>query len=855
MKRFSRAAVLGATALAAGLVGTVAQAQVEIITVTAQKREQTLQEVPVAVTAVTGAVLEQAQIRDVSSLQSLVPSLSVATAASSTNTGFNIRGVGSSTFNFGLEPSVAVFVDGVYRARNGASINDFLGLERVEVLRGPQSTLFGKNTSAGVISFTTRAPEFEFGAEGEVTVGNYNARVVRGAVTGPLVEDRLAFRIDGNINQRDGFITNVFDGRDVNNRDRWSARGQLLFTPSADTSIRLIAEYGNIDERCCAAPFSFVTPDNALAFTALGVTQLPVNPNSGQVSFDGRLRAEVETSTYSAEFNRQFESFEVNYLVARQSYDESQDIDPDWVDQPFNNRRLVTQDYTTWTHDIRLTSTTSGAVDWMVGAYYFDQDLTATNSTIQGPMLRPFADLFSADTGGNLPAPFTGGSTVGFIEAICNVVAPTTPGCVPGAYLAAGSGLQSSRFDQGNTSWAAYGQFDFHLSDRFTITAGLRYTHERKNVDTDIVIDDPFAAVDLVQFSNALFFQQAFQTTFGVAPTPANIAAIAGNPATAPILQAVQAGAMAAATAPTNPFLGLGALQFFPPSPNFNDSRTDTNWSGTLIAAYDLTDNVNVYASYSTGYKAGGFALDASAARVGDYTFDPETSTSIELGLKSVLFDNMLQMNVAVFQQRTEDFQANVFTGSSFVPDNAGEILVRGIEVDGMFSPNPNFTMTGGFTYLFDMEYDEFINGPCPVADTSGCTFRASATSPALVPVQDLSGRRLSGAAKFTGNMTATYTAPITDALEGMIRGEVYYTSDRFLNTSLDPRQVQEGFALVNASVGVGSRDGGWQVQLWARNLLDEEYIQGSFDSTLPGNLNAYPGDPRTYGLTLRARF
>lgn len=831
MKRFSKAAVLGATALAAGLVGAAAQAQVEIITVTAQKREQTLQEVPVAVTAVTGVVLEQAQIRDLSSLQSLVPSLSVATAASSSNTGFNIRGVGSSTFNFGLEPSVAVFVDGVYRARNGASINDFLGLERVEVLRGPQSTLFGKNTSAGVISFTTRAPEFEFGAEGEATIGNYNARILRGAVTGPLVEDRLAFRLDGNINRRDGFITNVFDGRDVNNRDRWSVRGQLLFTPSAETSLRLIAEYGSIDERCCAAPFSFVSPTNAGAFTALNVTQLPVNPNSGQVSFDGRLRADVETSTYSAEFNHQFEGFEVNYVAARQSYEEAQDIDPDWVDQPFNARRLVTQDYTTWTHDVRLTSTTSGMFDWMVGAYYFDQELTATNSTIQGPMLRPFANLFSQ-------------GLVGGVEFICNVLNPATPGCVPGSYLAAGSGLQSSRFDQGNSSWSAYGQFDFHMSDRFTLTAGLRYTNERKNVNTDIVIDDPFAAVNLasVPLLATLLQLPPFNLPGG---TAAALAPAIANTPCAPGQSPVTC----------NVLLGLGALQFFPPSPNFNDSRTDTNWSGTLIGAYDLTDNVNVYASYSTGYKAGGFALDASAARVGDYTFDPETSTSIELGLKSVLFDNTLQLNLAVFQQRTKDFQANVFTGSSFVPDNAGEILVRGIEVDAMFRPNANFTMTGGFTYLADMEYDEFINGPCPVADTSGCTFRASATSPALVPVQDLSGRRLSGAAKFTGNMTATYTAPLTDALEGMIRGEVYYTSDRFLNTSLDPRQVQEGFALVNASVGVSSRDGGWQVQLWARNLLNEEYIQGSFDSTLPGNLNAYPGDPRTYGLTLRARF
>jgi len=146
---------------------------------------------------------------------------------------------------------VGVFVDGVFMARQGAAINDFLSLERIEVLRGPQSSLFGRNTPAGVISFVSRAPEFEFGGQGEVTFGNYEGLILRATVTGPLVEDRLAFRIDGNRNTRGGFVENVTDGRELNDRDRWSARAQLLWEVSDNTQVRFIGDYSEIDEQCC----------------------------------------------------------------------------------------------------------------------------------------------------------------------------------------------------------------------------------------------------------------------------------------------------------------------------------------------------------------------------------------------------------------------------------------------------------------------------------------------------------------------------------------------------------------------------------------------------------------------------
>jgi len=350
MQKSIRGLALGSTALAMAVIAAapVYSQTMDTITVTAQRRETTLQDTPVAVTAVSGDVLEQSQLRDVRDLQTLVPSLSVSQNASSSNTSFSIRAVGSSTFNFGIEPSVGVFVDGVYRSRNGASIGDFLGVERIEVLRGPQSTLFGKNTSAGVINFVTQTPSDEFGYEAEMTLGSFNQRTFRGMVESGLGEG-IAGRLDVNINQRDGFIVNVPDGRDVNERDRWGWRGQLYFEPNDRFSLRIIGDMQEIDENCCAAPFTRVSPGNAGAFTILGVTQLPVNPFSGRVAIDGSVSSFVESGGLSVEANWEFDGVTFTSITADRAYNEDQDIDPDWVDQPFNQRRFLDQDYQTTT--------------------------------------------------------------------------------------------------------------------------------------------------------------------------------------------------------------------------------------------------------------------------------------------------------------------------------------------------------------------------------------------------------------------------------------------------------------------------------------------------------------------------
>jgi outer membrane receptor protein involved in Fe transport len=230
------------------------QSDVEIfeeILVTATKREQTLQEVPVAVSVISADVMNDAQVLDIKDLQFLVPSLRVSQLQTAANATFLIRGFGNGANNAGVEPSVGVFIDGVYRSRSAASLADFPNLERIEVIKGPQSTLFGKNASAGVINVVTAKPSLDgYAGSASFTYGDYDQIIVKGDVSGPL-SDTFGWSLSGSYNQRDGYFTNLETGTDFNELNRWGVRGQLLWAPSDNFEARLIADMDEIDEICC----------------------------------------------------------------------------------------------------------------------------------------------------------------------------------------------------------------------------------------------------------------------------------------------------------------------------------------------------------------------------------------------------------------------------------------------------------------------------------------------------------------------------------------------------------------------------------------------------------------------------
>lgn len=779
---------------AAGPVG--AQGAIEEIVVTALKRETTLQATPVAVNVVNSDDISASQMRDLRDLPLLVPSLGVSQFSSSAATEISIRGVGTSPFNSGLEPSVGIFVDGVYRSRNGASIGDFPVVDRIEVLRGPQSTIFGKNTPAGVISIITKGPEHEFGYDAAVTVGNNNSQILKGTVTGPL-GDNAAFRFSGNINQRDGFVDNLTTGQSVNDRDRWGIRAQLLLEPSDDVTVRIIGDYRQLDEPCCAAPPFQNLPLNVFVLGTLGANVLPATPFERDVRFDGNLLTTQELWGVSGQLDWQLGWGNLTAISAFRKANEDNNIDADFVDIALSGINTNFEDYETFTQEIRLSSENAGPFNWMVGLYYFDQDLTHDRVSTYGASLRPFADGVS-------------GNAVSTLEGILGAFR----GVAPGTYLVEGRGLNSEFFDQADQSFAVFSNFDYDISDRVSLSGGLRWATEDKDLSTNVVIDDAFSALDLQNIPELAFLM-----------------------------------------IPVGAFAGLSPFQFFPAFGNFTDSISEDNTSGTLRVNFDLSDAINTYASYSTGWKAGGYNLSVGST-ASSRSFDAETTSSIEIGLKGQFFDGALTANIAVFDQELEDFQANVFNGQNFDLTNAGQISITGFEVDAVIRPTDNLSITAAATYL-DSEYDSFLRASCPEiallpSPVPPQFATCDPTNPAFTDVQDLSGQKNLGVPEWSASSTATLQVPM-GGLEGFVRAEVLYGSDINLAGDQAPGKERSSFTLFNASAGIGSPDGRWDVTLWGKNVFDEEFPQGIFDAVAqPGSLNGYPNDPPLYGLTFR---
>ena len=368
-------------------------AGLEEVVVTAQKREATLQETPVAVSVVTGVDLTNKGISDIQELEIATPSLNTGQNQSSSQQTFSIRGLGTSGNNAGLEPSVGVFIDGVYRSRAASSIDDFIAVERVEILRGPQSSVYGKNTPAGVISIITKKPQREFGLDLEQTVGDYSARITRGSVTGPINES-VSYRVSGNYNSRDGYIDNVQENRDsVNDRDRYALRGQLLVEPSDELSIRIIADTASITEDCCGAPFFFNLPANAARTTALGATLLPDNIYNREIKFDRALETDQEQSGFSAQVDWAHDSFTFTSLSALRDFEETNDIDADFIDIELSGVLQNSVDRQVITQEFRLQSIGDNGFDWLVGYYYYDSDQNTSAVNRLGNFARPFFDL------------------------------------------------------------------------------------------------------------------------------------------------------------------------------------------------------------------------------------------------------------------------------------------------------------------------------------------------------------------------------------------------------------------------------------------------------------------------------
>ena len=772
-----------------------------VIIITASKRPTSLQETPIAITVISEESIEQTKIQDIYDLQALVPTLRVTPLQRSTNTGFALRGFANGTNNTGIEPSVGIFIDGVYRSRAAAQIGDLPRLDQIEVLSGPQSTLFGKNASAGVINIRTKAPSFDLEGKVEIGVGNYNQRVVKAYVTNSLT-DNVAFSLSALSSTRDGYTTSLANGLgELNDRDRSGFRGQLLWEPSDDVSVRLIADMSEIDEVCCTiANFADGPVAPVMAAFAGGIALDPSTPFSYESALNFNPVNKVEDSGFSIEANVDYGSFIFTSITASRTNESSSRGDVDFSAADLLEERTRV-DIDTFTQEFRLTSTgEDNKFDWMVGAFIFQEDIDTDDSIFFGTQARGIFDTL-----------FGGPAALGATESFYTSLDA-------GSILRSGDGA-ITEYTQSNDAFSIFATFDYELSDQLTATLGLSYTDDQKEITVSQINTDALSAIDL----------DRDLTVFGV-----------------PITFLGQDALVA----------GLRGLQFIQPMLAFpnavedgKSSDDDITWS--LRLAYELNENVNLFATASTGFKATSWnlsrdtrplpsdltALNAAGLARGDQEVGtrfagPEESSVCELGIKT-RFENGA-FNLTMFDQSIDGFQSSTFVGTGFVLANAGTQSTKGIEFDSVYRPTENITLTLAGSFL-DPIYDSFVgaSGPNGPADFTG-------TAPTGIHPRSL----VAG---------VKYDFELASGSYAYVRADYLQESKVLVgNASND---IYREVGTVNASAGITLLNG-VNVQLWIRNLNDDQYFMSAFPTPIQaGSLSAYPNQPKTYGASVSYEF
>ena len=864
------------------------------IVITATRRNQALSDVPMAVSAVTAQQLEYTGASDIRQLNQVAPSLLVSSTSSEAGAGVaRIRGIGTVGDNPGLESSVGVFIDGVYRSRAGVALTELGPLDRIEVLRGPQGTLFGRNTSAGLISIITAKPRFTPEVAGQIDIGNYDLRRFEASVTGPI-SDTLAARLDAVYVTRDGFLKDDISGRRVNDRDRWMARGQVLFQPNDDLSVRIIGDWSQRREECCAAPYlpaqdtigsggSVIEAPSTIATIERGLGAI-INddPFRRHVSITpGRsYNSDVDDGGISGEVVYDFGGAELTSISAYRynKYIRGQDAD-------FNNLDILYRDgsggaynkFKTFTEELRLQGNAFGnRLDWLVGAYYANEKLTLKDNLAYGNDYARYSNCLVANNfaqglianpnpaaqalGNSLVQPGAAGGGTCFNQATAGTIVGLLPAASQGVFRAfarlapfnaptfTNSGFSNvtsttlnlngtalnDLYDQSSNNWALFTHNIFSITEQLKLTVGARYTHETKKLDADLLDNNTMCV---------LLSGTSLQTLPCVSP---------GIPG--------------------------GAL-------SLSDKRTESKLSGTVVLSYKPTDRLLTYLSYARGYKAGGFNLDRSAlwraqvlpaatppnaqlsnpplsgngaictstAQIGcqgiiasgaDLQFKPETNDAFEAGAK---FNGRgVDINVAAFYQLFKNFQLNTFNGLNFVVENVNSCSedLGGADADNsaLTGACGGHTRAGVKSYGFELEAftrplpDLQINGGLVMANTKYRNNLVGADGRALTnALFQLPGRRISNSSEWTGTASIAWTPPIGGGMRALFYLDGRLTTAYNTGSDLDIEKRQGGFSVFNGRVGIHGPGDGWAIEFWGQNLLNEDFLQVAFDAPIQG--------------------
>ncbi|WP_161566016.1 TonB-dependent receptor domain-containing protein [Caenibius tardaugens] len=705
---------------AAGAVG------IEEIVVTAQKREQNLQDVPIAISAISPAFLEKREITSISSLTSLAPNLKVESAAGNRTTSIiSIRGGAQGNAQIYFEPSVGLYLDGVYIAKAQGTVFDVADIERIEVLRGPQGTLYGRNAVAGAVSIVTKKPSGELGGKAELSYGNYDYRRARGTLDLPAF-GIFSVKLSGQMTKRDGFY-DVSGNAYTDEAQAWDSKSgmiQVRAQPSSALTLDYTFDISVAEQQ--TGPVHAVSGTGSLAPYVL--------PRKRQkhLSFDGRNHE--YSKNWGHALIAALDLGEVGVLksitaVRKQHYRDALDLDGTPIAFAASSREIH---YKQFSQELQLTGKT-GRLNYVLGGYYFDDKGHVDN---------------------------------------------------PQSYF---SGLSRTEGGYGFTTkaYAAYAQLDYQLTDALTLTGGLRYTNEKKTVErhltritgagSTVVIDLPAGATPPAKFEKV---------------------------------------------------------------------------SPTVTLAYEVSPTVNVYARYAQGFRSGGFNATANTTADTQYIFKPQVQNTYEIGFKSRLLDNKLQLNVAAFQNDIDDLQLSVFVpglSASSVLVNAGKARVRGVEVEAVARPTDRLLLQAGVGYLHS-KYLEYIDNGVNVANNRTFThapkWTVSATADWAALKADWGKLNLIADLGIVSDYYSA-AAPLKPTSATQTPAEATRAPSRAM---LDARLVLSELAVGNAHA---------TISLWGKNLLNEKdpNFLTDYGASFQRLIAAYFPDPRTYGVTAAIKF
>ncbi|MEH6757166.1 MAG: TonB-dependent receptor [Parasphingorhabdus sp.] len=830
-----------------------------IIIVTATRRAQDVQDIPLAVTAVSSAQLEQQGVVNVQNIGSVSPSFSTSNAQTASGTVvLRIRGVGTTSNNIGFESAVGIFVDGAYQSRPGVALGEFVDVERVEVLRGPQGTLFGRNTSAGALNITNTSPDLnEFGGFVNATYGNFDHMSVQGAINAPIIEDALALRVTGAYRKRDGYV-NIIDRNgdkvgDSNNVDQYLVRGQLAYESDGGVQARLIVDYSKSNASCCAAievQQSGVETAGLFGAVGLGARGGMSAPHvaisafdtvAAQRAVDNRIatsdqRADPSSDQWGVTGEIEFplgDNADIIYIGSYREYraEEAYDSDFSGLDV-FNVLPGGGTAIDTMTHELRVQGEAfDGALDWLVGGYYSDESINQTvNFGLGQDYDRLVGALLAASSGGATLNPadalYAGGATFLGATPLQNLT-----GVDPATVRTTNAYTQSSK------SWSIFTHNTLEVADGLKLTVGLRYSDESKDGSfTQPAITNNVCPATLGQFAAG-----------NIVPSATLIPTVLGL------------GCFAFVA----PAIGTDAIAFPLPRP-FVSKFNDEELIYTGKVSYEFAAPVTVYGSFTHGYKSGGFNLDSTAAAGGaDPRFASEEVDAYEVGLKAKFLDNAVTLNVAGFHEEFSNFQVLEFTGAQFQTFNVPVAKSTGLEIEMVARPSDNLTFNGGLTYT-DARYPNNCAG----------------TQTNVANVVSLCGNSLTNAPKWVAIMGATYDRNIGENLKFFVNGQLRMESDRRTSTQatevpsaqqiaaagsvqaavdaapLVPFDVQDGNIKINMRAGIGDIDGAWGIEAWVTNLTNEITRGVTFNTVLrSGSRSAFIQEPRMFGVTLRGKF